>query len=78
MFRDTRLARITGESSRQEMKSALQRLSQTYRNYSVSQDKLKASERMLLGEVQKFGKSSLQDLTKDAGIQTAQAIDEAW
>lgn len=78
MFRDTRLARITGESSSKEMKSALQSLIQSQNNYTWSLNKLKASERMLLGEVQKFGKSSLQDLTKDAGIQTAQVIDEAW
>ena len=75
-FYDTRLARVTEESSRQNMKEALQRLQTVRNNYLLSQDKLKASERMLLGEAQKLGKSSLQDLTKDGIIQTTQVLTE--
>ena len=77
-FYDTRLARAAGESSGQEMKAALQRLHTTYNNYLVSQNKLKASERMLLGEAQKLGKSSLQNITKDGIIQTAQMVDNKY
>lgn len=75
-FYDTRLARVAEESSRQNMKAALQRLQTVRNNYLLSQDKLKASERMLLGEAQKLGKSSLQDLTKDGIIQTTQVLTE--
>ena len=75
-FYDTRLARIAGESSSQEMKAALQSLKTARSNFLLNQDKLKASERIMLGEAQKLGKSSLQDLTKDGIIQTTQVLTE--
>lgn len=52
------------------MKAALQSLKTARSNFLLNQDKLKAHERMMLGETQKLGKSSLQDLTKDGIIQT--------
>ena len=52
------------------MKAALQSLKTAHSNFLLNQDKLKASERIMLGEAQKLGKSSLQDLTKDGIIQT--------
>ena len=58
------------------MKAALQSLKTARSNFLLNQDKLKASERMMLGEAQKLGKSSLQDLTKDGIIQTTQALTE--
>ena len=33
---------------------------------------------MMLGEVEKFGKSSLKDMTKDGVIQTVQTIDNKY
>lgn len=78
MFYDTRLARIAGESSSKEMKSTLQSLFQSKNNYTVTLNKLKASNKILLGEAWKFGKSSLQDLAKDAAIQTTQELYDSW
>lgn len=77
-YYNTKLARSAGESTKQEMKTALQRLQTVYNNYLVSQNKLKASEKLLLGEAEKLGKSSLQNITKDGIIQTVQMIDNEY
>lgn len=77
-FYNTRLARISGTSTSQDMKAALQSLKTARSNFLLNQDKLKASERMMLGEVEKFGKSSLKDMTKDGVIQTVQTIDNKY